>query len=120
VVAWYGALHLGTQQVANGAAATALFQLLHLGRTAESEEDSIVRLASAAEALLGRPESLRRLFEFREEIARGRTAVFHPMHDDALDPRVEDATREWIEVADVAAVAVIGALHAQIRSGKGS
>jgi hypothetical protein len=120
VVAWYDGLHLGTQQVANGAAATALFQLLHLGRTAESEEESIVRLASAAEALLGRPQSLRRLFELREEIARGGTAVFHPMQDDALDPRVEDATREWIEVADAAAVAVIGALHAQIRSGKGS
>jgi hypothetical protein len=81
----------------------------------ETEEDSIVRLASAAEALLGRPASLRRLFELREEIARGRTPVFHPMHDDALDPRVEDATREWVHVADAAASVVIRELQERIR-----
>lgn len=111
VAAWYDELQLGTRQIAESAEATALFQLLHLARREEDEEESIVRLASAAEALLGRPASLRRLFELRDEIARGRVAVFHPMHDDALDPRVEDATREWIEVADAAAGAVVGALR---------
>jgi hypothetical protein len=115
VEAWYDALHLGTRQIADSGESTALFQLLHLARAEEDEETSIVRLASAAEALLGRTDSLRRLFELREQIALGRTPVFHPMHDDALDPQVEDATREWIEVADAAASAVIAALHDRIR-----
>jgi hypothetical protein len=114
VVAWYDGVKLGTQQVATSAEATALFQLLHLARGEENERDSILRLASAAEALLGRPESLRRLFELRDAIAGGRAPVFHPMHDDGLDSRVEDATREWIDVADAAASAVIGALHERI------
>jgi hypothetical protein len=111
VVAWYDGLQLGTRQVAENGVATALFQLLHLARGEENEETSILRLASAAEALVGKPESLRRLFALRDEIATGRAPVFHPMHDDALDPRVEDATREWIEVADAAAGAVIAALQ---------
>lgn len=115
VATWYDGLGLGTQQVANRGEATALFQLLHLARGEENEEDSIVRLASATEALLGRPSSLRRLFDLREEIARGRTPVFHPMHDDGLDPRVEDATREWVDIADLAASAVIRELQERIR-----
>lgn len=110
VTAWYDALDLGTQQLATSPAATALFQLLHLARGEENEEESILRLASAAEAL-GKREP-KRLFELREQIARGRTPVIHPMHDDGLDPRVEDATAEWIAVADSAASAVIGALQA--------
>ena len=115
VVAWYDGLELGTVQVANRGEAIALFQLLHLARGEENEEDSIVRLASAAEALLGRPASLRSLFELRETIARGRAPVFHPMHDDGLDPRVEDAMREWVDVADIAASAVIRELQERIR-----
>lgn len=112
VTAWYDGLQLGTQQLATSGVAAALFHLLHLARAEESEEQAIVRLAGAAEALLGRPESLERLFELREAIARGRAPVFHPMHDDALDPRVEDATREWIDTIDAAATAVIRALQA--------
>jgi len=114
VVAWFDGLHIGTAQTAASGVPAALFQLLHLARAEEDEEVSIVRLANAAEALLGRPESLRRLFELRDAIAHGRTPVFHPMHDDALDPAVEDATREWIELADAAASAVIRALQKQI------
>ena len=117
VASWYDGLGLGTVQVANRGEATALFQLLHLARGEEDEESSIVRLASAVEALLGRPASLRRLFELREEIARGRTPVFHPMHDDGLDPRVEDALREWVDVADTAGSAVIRELQSRIRRG---
>jgi hypothetical protein len=116
VVAWYDRLGLGTRQLASDSVSTALFQLLQLSRAEDDEEVSILRLAGAADALLGRPESLRRLFELREAIANGRAPVFHPLHDDALDPHVEDATREWIEVADLAASAVIGALQQQIRN----
>jgi hypothetical protein len=116
VARWYDGLQLGTRQIASGAEATAMFQLLRLGRSDEDEERSIVGLAQAADALIGRPRSLRRLFELRDEIAHGRTPVFHPMHDDALDPRVGDATREWLEVADAAATAVISALQERIRN----
>lgn len=116
VVAWYDGLKLGTQQVATGGIATALVQLLHLARGPEREEDSILRLAIAADALGGRSKSPR-LFELRDDIAHGRGPMIHPMHDDALDPRCEDATREWIEVADAAAGVVIGDLQERIRSG---
>jgi hypothetical protein len=112
VLRWYDRLQIGTQQLATNAATTALFQLLHLSRREENEEESILRLASAAAAL---GQSERRLFELRDALGQ-RTAVIHPMHDDALDPRVEDATREWIEVADDAAKAVIGALQEQIKN----
>ncbi|MFL6245353.1 MAG: hypothetical protein ACJ74H_04965 [Thermoanaerobaculia bacterium] len=116
VTAWFDSLQLGTRQVASSGVETALFELLHLARGAENEEVSILRLARAAEALLGRPESLRRLFELRDEMAQGSTPVFHPMHDDALDPRIEDATREWIDVADAAASAIVRALQDRIES----
>ena len=114
VVAWYDGLQLGTQQLATSAAAVALFQLLHLSRSEENEEESILRLARAADALLGRPDPLRRLFELRDSL--GHVPAIHPVHDDALDPRVGDATREWIEVADAAATAVIAALQARVRN----
>jgi hypothetical protein len=116
VVAWYDRLGTGTSQIAATPEAKALFHLLQLAREEEDEERSILRLAGAAEALGGAPESLRRLFELREEIARGRAPVFHPMHDDALDPRVEDATAEWMELADAAAAFVVGALQERARA----
>lgn len=119
VVAWYDRLDLGARQIATDATSTALFQLLHLARAEEDEEIAIIRLARAAEALLGRPDPLRRLFELRDEIVQGVAPAYHPLHDDALDPQVEDATQEWIEVADAAARAVIAALQAQAVSAAG-
>jgi len=116
VTRWYDALGIGTRQIAMSAEAIALFELLRLAGAEEDEEVSILRLARAADALVGRPHSLQRLFELRDDLVLGRTPVFHPMHDDALDPWVEDATRKWIEVADVAAAAVVGALRERIRS----
>lgn len=109
VAAWYAALGIGAQQLATGGVAVALFQLLHLAYGEESDDASVLRLAHASEAL-GKRE-LTRLFELREEIARGLAPVIHPMHDDGLDPRVEDLTAEWIEVVDGAASAVISALQ---------
>lgn len=114
VIRWYDGLSLGTTQVATGGVATALMQLLHLARAPECEETSILRLASAAEAVVEAPLLPRRLLELREEIARGRAPVFHPMHDDALDPRVEDAEAEWIDVADDAARLVIRSLQERV------
>jgi hypothetical protein len=114
VVAWYDSLHLGTQQVAGDAVSAALFELLHLARVAEDEEVSIFRLARAVERLLGRPASLKRLFTLRDDLAAGRTLVYHPMHYEPLDDRVEDATSEWIELSDAAAHAVIAELQRRV------
>jgi hypothetical protein len=114
VVAWYDGLKLGTKQIATGGVATALTQLLCLARGPESDEDAILRLAIAADAIVGRAKAPPRLFELRDDIAHGRTPAIHPMHDDALDPRVEDATREWVDVADAAASFVIGSLQERI------
>lgn len=115
VTAWYDGLALGTRQLAGDGVTIALFHVLHLARAGEDDEQSIVRLAAAAEALAGRPASLRRLFELRDAIASGRAPVIHPMHDDALDERVEDATREWIEAADAAATVVLSELQARVK-----
>ena len=111
VTRWYDGLGIGTQQLATDRTAIALMQLLHLGRGAECEEESILRLAIAADAVVDEPKRPRPLFELRDEIAHGLAPVVHPMHDDGLDPRVEDATREWIDVADAAARLVIGTLQ---------
>lgn len=119
VEAWYDGLAIGTQQLATSGVAEALFLLLHLSRGEEDEEISVLRVAKAAEALVGRPEALRRLFELRESVAKGRTPVYHPMHDDSLDPRVEDATSEWILVADDAARVVIRALQERVTKKNG-
>jgi hypothetical protein len=116
VVAWYDGLKLGTQQVVTGGVATALMQLLHLARGPEREEESILRLAVAADALVGSAKAPARLFELRDDIAFGRVPMFHPTQDEGLDPRVEDATAEWIGVADAAAGVVIGELQARIRN----
>lgn len=111
VVAWYDRLDIGTRQVARDGVTTALFELLHLARTVEDEEVSILRLARAAEGL---GLSHTRLFELRDEFAHGLTPVFHPMQDDGLDAGVRDGTEEWIEVADAAAALVIGELRSRV------
>ncbi|MEA2489233.1 MAG: hypothetical protein QOH21_1025 [Acidobacteriota bacterium] len=112
VIAWYDALQTGTQQVATSDEAKALFQLLRLGRAEEDEEQSIVRLATAVEALRVAPEP--RLLALRDELLHGRIPIFHPMHDDGLDARVEDATRQWIGIADAAATLVIRTLQERV------
>lgn len=115
VAAWYDSLQIGTQQVATSAEAAALFQLLHLARGEEDEEQSILRLANAAEALHVERASAR-LLDLRHLIAQRRAPVLHPMHDDALDPRIEDSLQEWTETADTAASLVITELQKRIRS----
>lgn len=114
VTAWYDSLRLGTRQIAMTAESIALFELLRLSRSDEDEEMSVVRLARAADAIVGRPDALAPLFSLRDALANSRTPVFHPMHDDGLDRRVADATSEWIEAADAAATAVIAALQERI------
>lgn len=113
VTAWYDALAIGTRQMASNPIEVALFTLLQLARREEDESESIVRLAPVVESLLGRA-GFERLFELRDAIAGGRAPQFHPMHDDALDPRVEDATAEWIALAGAASSAVVRALQSRM------
>ena len=114
VIRWYDGLKVGTRQLATDGVAVALVQLLHLARGAEREEESILRLALAADALsLKRPD---RLAELHDDIAHGRAPVIHPMHDDALDARIEEAMRDWIDVADASAHLVIDALQERVKS----
>jgi hypothetical protein len=113
VTAWYDALAIGTRQMASNPIEAALFTLLRLARREEDESESIAGLAPVVESLLGRA-GFERLFELRDAIAGGRAPRFHPMHDDALDPRVEDATAEWIALAGAASSAVVRALQSRI------
>lgn len=113
VVRWYESLGLGTSQIATTGTAKALFHLLHLGR----EPLSILRLAQAAEALFEGQAvpRLPRLFELRDALVRGDAPVLHPMHDELLDPRLEDDSLDWTSTADEAAAAIVGELQARIR-----
>jgi hypothetical protein len=122
VVRWYDALQIGTQQLATTDAAKALFLLLHLSRTEENESASVIRLGQALEALLEesdkRAEGLPRFFELRDAIVEGTAPVLHPMADDALDDRVDDASIELVNAADFASSIVINALQEQVRRQK--
>jgi hypothetical protein len=117
VARWYDTLRLGTQQLATSGVAKALFHLLHLARSAESEPMSILRLAHAVEVLSDAPNDLQRLFDLRDAFARGTAAIIHPMHDDALDARVAEASLAWIDAADHAASIVVSALQGEVRAG---
>lgn len=103
VVAWYDSLAIGTRQIATSAVEIALFELLTLSRRPEDELESITRLTRAATALGLEVRTLPPL------------PTFHPMHDDALDPSVEDATAVWVEATDEAARAIVEALQERIR-----
>ncbi len=113
VIAWYNALNLGTQQLATTGVAKALFHLLHLARTADSDPMLLLRLTHAVEALGGAmpvPPLV-----LRDVIANGTAPVIHPMHDDALDPRVEDSSLEWTDAVDAVAGILVGELQARVR-----
>jgi hypothetical protein len=116
VVAWYDGLGIGTQQVAGTDEATALFQLLHLARGEEDDVLTILRLSQAADALGLDGEAVRKLFALRDALVRGTAPVMHPMHDDALDPRVENGTLDITDAVDLAASAIVSALQEQVQS----
>jgi len=100
VVAWYDSLGIGTQQVARAGVARTLFHLLHLARGAEDEVMTIVRLAGAP--------------ALREAVMGATAPVVHPMHDEALDPKVEAI--DWTEAADHAASSVVADLQARVKA----
>lgn len=113
VIAWYDSLHLGSQQLATTGVTKALFHLLHLAHTPESDPMSLLRITHAVEAL-GAPMPVAPLL-LRDVIANGTAPVLHPMHDDALDPRLEDSSLEWVDAADVAASILVAELQARVR-----
>jgi hypothetical protein len=112
VVRWYDALQMGTQQLATTDVTKALFLLLNLARAEENESASVLRLGQALEAL---SEAAPRFFELRDAIVHGTAPVLHPMADDALDDRVDDASIELVNAADLAASVVVSAIQKRVR-----
>lgn len=103
VVAWYDSLGIGTQQVARDGIAGTLFHLLHLARGPEDEVMTIVRLAGA--------------HELRDAVIGAAAPVIHPMHDEVLDPQVEEI--DWTEAADRAASTVVADLQSRVKDSGG-
>ena len=114
VVRWYDALETGTQQLATTSVTKALFILLHLARAEENESMSILRLGQALEALQAHDEALPRFFELRDAIVHGTAPVLHPMADDALDDRIDDASIELVNAADLASSVLVSEIQALI------
>lgn len=101
VVRWYDELNLGSD-LATTPVAKALFHLLHLARCAEDELLSVMRLSQAAAALGIRHEEA-------FELLRGDIPVAHPAADN------DELSLQWIDAADLAASAVVGAIQEQVR-----
>lgn len=114
VVAWYDALGIGTAQIAESAMARALFHLLHLSRGPEDDAVTVLRLGQALGAL---GLSSAKLFELRDAVVRGTAPVVHPMHDEALDWRLEDEAFDWTGAIDEAVRAILGEMRRQVRTG---
>jgi len=112
VIRWYDALQMGTQQIATTDVTKALFVLLQLARAEENESTSVLLLGQALEAL---SEGAPQFFELRDAIVHGTAPVLHPMADDALDDRVDDASIELVNAADLAASIVVNAIQARVR-----
>jgi len=97
VVAWYPA---GTNQIASTQMQTVLFHLLHIGRGGHDEWMQRARLNECLKAL-GIDESI-------DEIP-----VVHPMHDETLDARIDDAAAD---IVDRAMVRVLTAIQDSARA----
>jgi hypothetical protein len=95
VAAWYPA---GTNQIAAAPMQIVLFHLLHIGRGGHDEWMQRARLNECLKAL-GINESI-------DEIP-----VTHPMHDESLDERIDDAASD---VVDRAMVRVLTAIQETI------
>lgn len=80
----------------------ALFHLLHLAGAPEDELLSVVRLADAAKSL-----GIEGLKVFA--LLAGELPVAHPLDEN------DELSLEWIDAADEAASAVVGALQEQVR-----
>ena len=97
IVAWYPA---GTNQIASTPIETVLFHLLHIARGGHDEWMQRARLNECLKAL-GIDEPL-------DEIA-----ITHPMHDETLDPHIDDSATY---VVDRAMVRVLTAIQNAARA----
>lgn len=113
VISWYDSLHIGTQQLATSGVAKTLFHLLQVARAPDSDPFQLLRLTHAAEAL-GVALPVEPLV-LRDVLANGTAPVLHPMQDDGLDPRLEEAGLEWIDALDCVAAIVVAELQNRIR-----
>jgi hypothetical protein len=116
VVEWYEGLRLGMRQIAADATAAVLLHLLHIARGPENEPMAVLRLAQCLELLEPGKKAVPRLFEIRDALVSGEGPVTHPMHDDGLDPRLEDPAFDWTEAVDEAAARVVAALQGRVRT----
>jgi hypothetical protein len=108
VVRWYEGLRIDVRQVAETPVQKALFHLLQLARVPQSDWLTVLHLAHAANALDVRSEAL---YELLETICGGAAPVLHPMHDDALDARVEEGELAIADAIDAAAKSIVKALQ---------
>jgi hypothetical protein len=100
VVAWY---HGGTEQVATSPMQRVLFHLLHIACDEGDQWMLAIRLA-ACQQLLGISEPLLDVAD---------VALLHPMHDEALDERLDDDAPDLI---DEAMVSVLTAIQEAVRA----
>jgi hypothetical protein len=100
VVAWYPGR---TEQIATTPMQKVLFHLLHIGCSEADEWMLRVRLDACLKALgIGEPS-----------LAVAGAAIVHPMHDEALDERLDDSATEEI---DEAMVRVLTAIQQAVRA----
>lgn len=97
VVAWYPG---ETNQIASTPMQTVLFHLLHIGRGGHDEWMQRVRLNECLRAL--------GIEELLDEIS-----LVHPMHDETLDARLDDAATE---IVDRAMVRVLSSIQQAARA----
>jgi len=99
VVAWYRG---GTEQIATTPMQKVLFHLLHVGCSTPDEWTLRARLDACLKALgIG-------------ELDVAGAAVIHPMHDEALDERLDDG----MELIDQAMVRVLTAIQEAVNVGR--
>ncbi|HWS72422.1 MAG TPA: hypothetical protein VN605_09920, partial [Thermoanaerobaculia bacterium] len=106
VLAWYDTQNLGTSQRATTPIARALFALLHLARLDPAEPAALLHLGHALAALEVDEPRLAPFFEVRQAAVAGTGVSIHPMHDESLDPLLDDGGADAIAAADLAASVV--------------
>lgn len=126
VIRWYRTVRVGATQVPNNRMEKVLFALLHLART-EVSVNTVVWLFYALEtffdtrqgenvralmnriALLLAPtdkqkavlkKKLRALYDVRSSFVHGGREVIHPLHNEAIDPRIEKPYLELIRTTE--------------------
>jgi len=125
VLSWYSQVRNGFGQVPDTPVERAMFALLHVCRSSGRPEDLVwlfyafeslfrTRIGENYSSLLERvrlllePDSeqekqlrknLRAMYDFRSSFVHGGLQVIHPMHNETMDPRVEDRYGTTVELS---------------------